>query len=510
MNYLIDQLLTPQANQDRVFLILPDGTTVRYPQFGERVNQIANLLVSRGVTPGDRVAAQVPKTWTTLALYLGTIKAGGVFLPLNTDYTAGEVGYFLDNAQPHVLVCRPDDAIPFSRLMESTHPRDPEQQVLTLDTDGQGSLSDAAEECPICFETVRRSAQDLAAILYTSGTTGRSKGAMLTHENLWSNAKTLTDYWQFTSGDVLLHALPVFHTHGLFVAPHVMMVSGGSMIFLPGFEMDEIIRQLPQSTSMMGVPTFYTRLLDDPRFDRELVKHMRLFVSGSAPLLAETHIAFQQRTGHRILERYGLTETGMNTSNPYQGERRAGTVGLALPGVDIQVVGTDGTPSLAANDIGSIEVRGPNVFPGYWRMPEKTKEDFTEDGFFLTGDLGKISEDGYLTIVGRNKDLIISGGYNVYPKEIELLLDRLPGVTESAVIGVPHPDFGEGVVAVLTGAAPPDELSVRAQMSGQLARFKQPKRIFYLNELPRNSMGKVQKNHLRQWYADAFSGDPAE
>ncbi|MCY4312757.1 MAG: AMP-binding protein, partial [Gammaproteobacteria bacterium] len=360
------------------------------------------------------------------------------------------------------------------------------------------------------YESVPRSPQDVAAILYTSGTTGRSKGAMLTHDNLWSNAKVLKDCWQFTQQDVLLHALPIFHTHGLFVATNVLVLSGGSMIFMPRFRVDEAIRQLPKSTSMMGVPTFYTRLLADSRFGQDLVRHMRIFVSGSAPLLAETHRTFRQRTGHQIVERYGLTETGMNTSNPYQGECRAGMVGLALPGIEVRIAAVDSGEILSPDNIGSIQVRGPNVFSGYWRMPEKTSEDFTKDGFFVTGDLGRLSEDLYLTIVGRNKDLIISGGYNVYPKEVELLLDCLPGVDESAVIGVPHPDFGEGVIAVLTGTAPPDEETVIAAMSEHLARFKQPKRIFCRSELPRNSMGKVQKNRLRKWYKDAFLTEIAE
>ena len=377
--------------------------------------------------------------------------------------------------------------------------------LLTLDGAGRGSLADGADTRDTAFSAVPRQPGDLAAILYTSGTTGRAKGAMLTHDNLWSNAEALTDCWRYTGEDTLLHALPVFHTHGLFVATNVVLAAGGRMIFLPGFRIDEIIRCLPRATSMMGVPTFYTRLLQDPRLDRELVRHVRLFVSGSAPLLAETHDAFARRTGHRILERYGMTETGMNASNPYEGERRAGTVGPALPGVDIRVVHQESGQAMPAGETGRVEVRGPNVFPGYWRMPEKTREEFTGDGFFITGDLGTLGEDGYLTIVGRSKDLIISGGYNVYPKEIELVLDTLPGVGESAVIGVPHPDFGEGVVAVLTGSAPPGEDEVRELVSGQLARFKQPKRVFHVDALPRNSMGKVQKNLLREQYADVFS-----
>jgi malonyl-CoA/methylmalonyl-CoA synthetase len=327
---------------------------------------------------------------------------------------------------------------------------------------------------------------------------------MLTHHNLWTNAEVLTKAWHFTDRDILLHALPVFHTHGLFVATNTSMIAGGSMIFLPAFQIDAMIERLPLATSMMGVPTFYTRLLDDKRFTGELVKHIRLFVSGSAPLLAETHVEFEHRTGHCILERYGMTETSMNTSNPYQGDRRAGTVGPALPGIEIRVVSTEAGGPIPANEVGAVQVRGPNVFKGYWKMPEKTAEEFTDDGFFITGDLGKLSEDHYLTIVGRDKDLIISGGYNIYPKEIELLLDAIDGVRESAVIGVPHPDFGEGVVAILTGNSLPSNDHIRAMIKNEIAKFKQPKKYFHLDQLPRNSMGKIQKNVLRQQYADCF------
>ncbi len=504
-NYLIDRLLTPLCDSEKTLLLLPDGTTVSYHAFGVRVNQIAQLLTSRGMAPGDRVVAQVSKSWTALALYLGTIKAGGIYLPLNPAYTADEVGYFVENAEPRLVVCPPDQASRFRAMMESISSKSVDRAILTLDAHGEGQLTEAARRYDDHFAAVSRSAADLAAILYTSGTTGRSKGAMLTHENLWSNAAVLTDCWQFTPNDVLLHALPIFHTHGLFVATHVLMASGGRMIFLPRFQIDDVIHWLPKATCMMGVPTFYTRLLSDPRLDHDFVHHIRLFVSGSAPLLTETHLAFQQRTGHRILERYGMTETGMNTSNPYQGERRAGTVGTALPGITLRVSDSDGNASRPGQGIGSVQVKGPNVFVGYWRMPEKTREEFTDDGFFVTGDIGTLSEDGYLTIVGRSKDLIISGGYNVYPKEIERILDTLPGVDESAVIGVPHPDFGEGVVAVLTGDSPPNESTVHALVSTRLARFKQPKKVFYLAELPRNSMGKVQKNQLREQFAEAFS-----
>ena len=499
-NYLIDRLLSPRETSDATFLVLPDDARMNYRDFASAVNRVANCLVAGGLNPGDRVAARVPKSWRTLALYLGTVKAGGVFLPLNTAYTTGEVRYFVENAAPHLLVCEPESAAALAPLMDASETGG----VMTLDREGGGSLAEAAEACSDRFEAVARGPGDLASILYTSGTTGRSKGAMLTHDNLWSNAEVLAGLWEFGSGDVLLHALPVFHTHGLFVACNVLMLAGGSMIFLPAFDLDEMIRRLPEATSMMGVPTFYTRLLDDSRFDSERVRHMRLFVSGSAPMLVETHRSFEQRTGHRILERYGMTETGMNTSNPYHGERRVGTVGPALPGIEVRVVDAETGAPMPCGEVGMIQVSGPNVFAGYWRMPEKTAEEFTADGFFITGDLGSLSEDNYLTIVGRGKDLIISGGYNIYPKEVELVLDELAGVGESAVIGVPHPDFGEGVVAVLTGESPPTEAEIRELVADRLARFKQPRKVFHIESLPRNSMGKVQKNVLRELYGDAF------
>ena len=379
--------------------------------------------------------------------------------------------------------------------------------VLTLGPAGEGSLTDAAATASDTFIPAERSGDDLAALLYTSGTTGRSKGAMLSQSNLLSNALSLADLWRFTEADVLLHALPIFHTHGLFVASNVILASGGKMIFLPKFDLDQVIRFLPQATSLMGVPTFYTRLLNDARFDRDLVKNMRLFTSGSAPLLAETHREFEARTGHRILERYGMTETNMNTSNPYDGERRAGTVGFPLPGVELKITDPETGATLEDGAVGIIEVRGPNVFQGYWQMPEKTAAELRADGFFITGDIGQIDADGYVQIVGRAKDLIISGGYNIYPKEIELILDEQPGVLESAVIGVPHPDFGEGVVAVLVPqpGASIDPEAIRSDIAERIAKFKQPKVIEVLPELPRNTMGKVQKNLLRDQFGTAFT-----
>jgi malonyl-CoA/methylmalonyl-CoA synthetase len=424
-----------------------------------------------------------------------------VFLPLNTAYTADEVAYFVENSGAGIVLCddRKRDALaPIAKRCEA--------KLETLNADGSGSFSQQAASLPKTFETVPRSEDDLAAFLYTSGTTGRSKGAMLSQGNLLSNAQALKNEWRFTSEDVLLHALPIFHTHGLFVASNVTLLAGGQMIFLPKFDLDQMIADLPRATTMMGVPTFYTRLLGDERFTKDLSKHMRLFVSGSAPLLAETHVQFEDRTGHRILERYGMTETNMNTSNPYDGERRAGTVGFPLPGVELKITDSQTGATLSQGDIGEIEVRGPNVFKGYWQMPEKTAEELRSDGFFITGDLGQIDADGYVSIVGRNKDLIISGGYNIYPKEIELLLDDQEGVLESAVIGVPHADFGESVVGVLV-AMPGEALDlegIKANIGKSLARFKQPQKLVVLPELPRNTMGKVQKKALREQYKTVF------
>jgi malonyl-CoA/methylmalonyl-CoA synthetase len=378
--------------------------------------------------------------------------------------------------------------------------------ILTLDASGQGSLARAAAQHPTEFTPVPRGKNDLAALLYTSGTTGRSKGAMLTHENLLSNARALAEEWRFTSDDVLLHALPIFHSHGLFVACNVSLLAGNAMIFLPKFDQEAILQLLPRATTMMGVPTFYTRLLEDARFTRDLVAHMRLFVSGSAPLLAETQLAFEGRTGHRILERYGMTETNMNTSNPYAGDRRAGTVGFPLKGVEVRVCDPETRAELPTGEIGMLHVRGANVFCGYWNMPEKTREELLDDGFFITGDLAKIDADGYVTIVGRGKDLIISGGFNIYPKEIEIFLDAQSGVKESAVIGAPHPDFGESVVAVLVPEAEGsiDLDAILAAAKAELAGFKRPRHFAIVDALPRNTMGKVQKAEMRKTYAEVF------
>jgi len=506
-NYLFDGLLadklgTPEG-RNAVFATLPeDGRRFSYGDVEDVSGRFANVLVKLGVKPGDRVAVQVPKSIEAVMLYLAVVRAGAVFLPLNTGYTPAEIEYFLDNATPRIFVCDPKKRADYEDLTTRLGIGLETMGVWQNHETSAGSLNDAGLAASTAFQTVARESDDLAAILYTSGTTGRSKGAMLTHANLLSNAQTLIDVWRFTKDDVLLHALPIFHTHGLFVATNVTLAAGASLIFLPAFSAETIIANMPQATSMMGVPTFYTRLLDDPAFTGDLVKHMRLFVSGSAPLLAETHVQFEERTGHRILERYGMTETNMNTSNPYDGERRAGTVGFPLPGVDLRIVDAETGKTLPQGEIGIIEVKGPNVFAGYWQMPEKTREEFRDDGFFITGDVGVIDTDGYVQIVGRSKDLIISGGYNIYPKELELLLDEEAGVLESAVIGVPHADFGEGVVAVLVPkpGAKLEEAAILDSIKPKIARFKQPKRVVILDELPRNTMGKVQKNVLRDAY----------
>lgn len=497
-NPLWDALFAPLAGRHTPLLSLRDGTTLTGDAFHAMIARQANALRAAGVQPGDRIAAQVPKTPQALAAYGAAVALGAVFLPLNTAYTADELDYFLGNAEPRVFAAdaaRPDLA-PLAARHNAT--------FLTLSADGTGTLTDAAAGQPGQITPAPRAPDDLAALLYTSGTTGRSKGAMLTHRNLLSNAQALATLWRFTPGDVLIHALPIFHTHGLFVATNTVLASGGRMIFLPAFDAAEAVRLLPQATALMGVPTFYTRLLDQPGL-ADAARGMRLFVSGSAPLLPETHMAFARITGHAILERYGMTETNMNTSNPYAGDRRPGTVGHPLPGVEIRLM-SDGAVA-PAGSVGGIQVRGPNVFAGYWRMPEKTAEELLPDGWFLTGDLGRIDAGGYLHIVGRAKDLIITGGFNVYPVEIEEALDACPGVLESAVIGLPHPDLGEAVFAVLVPrpgtALDPD--APLAAIRDRLARFKQPKAAVVVDALPRNAMGKVQKAALRATYAHWFT-----
>ncbi len=502
-NPLFDRFFGKHAGKDTPFLHLPDGSILTHAAFLEMAARIAHVLTEGGLRPGDRLAAQVHKSPMALALYAACVQAGVVFLPLNTAYTVDELSYFIENSGAKTVVC---DGV--SEALLAPVAAQVGARLETLNADGSGSLSDRAKKMPSTYQTVDRAEDDLAAFLYTSGTTGRSKGAMLTQGNLMSNARTLAEHWRFTSSDVLLHALPIFHTHGLFVATNVTLEAGSSMIFLPKFDLETILACMPKSTTMMGVPTFYTRLLQDERFTRDLASHMRLFISGSAPLLADTHQEFEERTGHRILERYGMTETNMNTSNPYDGERRAGTVGFPLPGVELKITDPDTGETLPDGAVGQIEVRGPNVFKGYWQMPDKTAAELRADGFFITGDLGTIDEDGYVHIVGRNKDLIISGGYNIYPKEIELVLDAQPGVLESAVIGVPHADFGETVLGVLVPEQNqvPDLDAIQQAAGASLARFKHPRKLVIVDSLPRNTMGKVQKNILRDQYKDVFAG----
>jgi len=499
---LFSRLFDNLDNPARLAIEMLDGTRISYGDLIGEAGRIANVLVASGVKPGDRVAAQTDKSVPGLVLYLATVRAGAVYLPLNTAYTLTELEYFLTDAEPSLVVCDPSKAEGIAAIATRINAR-----VMTLGADGKGSLTEAAAKAKPEFTTVARADDDLAAILYTSGTTGRSKGAMLTHDNLASNSFSLVDYWRFTDKDVLIHALPIYHTHGLFVASNVTLFARASMIFLPKFDPEMIIKLMARATVMMGVPTFYTRLLQSPALNKESTKHMRLFISGSAPLLADTHREWSARTGFAILERYGMTETNMNTSNPYDGDRVPGAVGRALPGVSVRVTDPETGKEIARDTIGMIEVKGPNVFKGYWRMPEKTKAEFRDDGFFITGDLGKIDADDYVHILGRGKDLVISGGFNVYPKEIESEIDAMPGVIESAVIGVPHADFGEGVTAVVvcTKDAKVDEASVLKALDGRLAKFKMPKRVFVVDELPRNAMGKVQKNILRDTYSKIYA-----
>jgi malonyl-CoA/methylmalonyl-CoA synthetase len=479
-----------------------DGRKISYGALRDLAGQTASYLVSRGVAPGDRVAVQVEKSVEALILYLATVRAGAVFLPLNTAYTLTELEYFFCDAEPSLIVCDPAKAGGIGKIAQSIGAK-----IDTLDLNGRGSLTDGARSAPVDFKTISRVGDDLAAILYTSGTTGRSKGAMLTHDNLASNALTLKDVWHFSEHDVLIHALPIYHTHGLFVAINVCLFSRAAMIFLKKLDTDQIVDLMDRATVLMGVPTFYTRLLQNPRMTKEAASRMRLFISGSAPLLADTHREWSERTGHAVLERYGMTETNMNTSNPYDGDRVPGAVGFPLPGVSVRITDPEGGRELSREEIGMIEVKGPNVFKGYWRMPDKTKAEFRDDGFFITGDLGKIDARGYVHIIGRGKDLVISGGFNVYPKEVESEIDAIPGVIETAVIGVPHADFGEGVTAVVVtdkGTTLQEDQVLRA-LEGRLAKFKLPKRVLFVNELPRNTMGKVQKNVLRDTYKTLYA-----
>jgi malonyl-CoA/methylmalonyl-CoA synthetase len=499
---LFSRLFDGLDDPTRLAIETTDGQRISYGDLIARAGQMSNVLVASGVKPGDRVAAQTEKSVPGLVLYLATVRAGAVYLPLNTAYTLNELEYFIGDAEPSLVVCDPAKAEGIGTIAAKVGAK-----VETMGADGKGSLTDTAAKAKPEFETVARGDDDLAAILYTSGTTGRSKGAMLTHDNLASNSLSLVEYWRFTDKDVLIHALPIYHTHGLFVASNVTLFARASIIFLPKFDPELIIKLMARATVLMGVPTFYTRLLQSPALSHESTKHMRLFVSGSAPLLADTHREWFARTGHAVLERYGMTETNMNTSNPYDGDRVPGAVGHPLPGVSVRVTDPETGKELARDSIGMIEVKGSNVFKGYWRMPEKTKAEFRDDGFFITGDIGKIDAKGYVHILGRGKDLVISGGFNVYPKEIESEIDAMPGVIESAVIGVPHADFGEGVTAVVVRDknAAVDESTVLKALDGRLAKFKMPKRVIVVDELPRNAMGKVQKNILRDTYAKIYS-----
>ena len=501
MGNLFDLCLGDKADPERLALEVAGGERFTYAGLIDESGRLANALVAVGVRPGGRVAVQVEKSARNLILYLACLRMGAVYLPLNTAYTLTELAYFIGDSEPSLVVCDPGVREGVTELARTVGAR-----VETLDEAGEGSLAELARGQATDFETAEVSDNDLAAIVYTSGTTGRSKGAMLSHGNLASNARTLVESWRFTAEDVLIHALPIYHVHGLFVATNVILAAGGTMLFLPKFDADAILALAPQATVLMGVPTFYTRLLKHPGLTAEAAGRMRLFVSGSAPLLAETHRDWRARTGHAILERYGMTETGMNVSNPYDGDRIAGTVGLPLPGVEIRIRDPETGAAAPEGGIGMIEVRGPNVFKGYWRMPEKTAAEFRPGGWFITGDLGTQDARGYVSIVGRGKDLIITGGLNVYPIEVEEEIDALAGVVESAVVGLPHADFGEAVTAVVAtgGATGLVEADVLKALEGRLAAFKRPKRVLFVDELPRNTMGKVQKAALRERYAGLY------
>jgi malonyl-CoA/methylmalonyl-CoA synthetase len=495
--------LFAQAKADeRTFIRLPSGKCVTYKDMVRQSARYAHTLRKLGVKPGDRVTVQVGKSVEAILLYLACLRSGAVYLPLNTAYTLAELEYFITDAEPALVVCAPHLHEAVAKLCT----RMSVGACESLGGEGDGSLAALADAQEAEFSDEYREDNDLAAILYTSGTTGRSKGAMLSYRNLTSNALTLVDYWGFSERDVLLHALPIFHTHGLFVATNVTLFAGSSMVFLPKFETGEVLAALPTATVMMGVPTFYIRLLQSDSLTREACAHMRLFISGSAPLLSDTHTQWLNRTGHTILERYGMTETNMITSNPLEGRRVAGTVGFPLPGVKLQIADPETGNLLPKGEIGVIEVQGPNVFQGYWRNPEKTASEFRSNGFFITGDLGTLDADDYVHIVGRSKDLIITGGYNVYPKEVETEINDISGVEESAVIGVPHPDFGEGIVAVVVAqeGKPFSEDQILEALKSKLANFKRPKRVFLVAELPRNAMGKVRKELLRSRFAETF------
>ena len=501
---LFDLFLARAPRPDKLAFDAPDGASLTYGELFARAERAARALADCGVEPGDRVAAALDKSPDAIVVALACFTAGAALLPLNPAYSLAEFEYLLADAAPALTLCRPESLGSLRELAA----RRGLKAIESLGTKREGTFADKLAVAAPGFATIERAPDDLAAILYTSGTTGRAKGAMLTHENLASNAFALVDLWRFTSGDALIHALPVFHTHGLFVAVNVALIAGATMIFQPRFDADAIVAALPRATALMGVPTYYARLIDHPGLTREATARMRLFVSGSAPLTAETHRRWREKTGHAILERYGMTETGMIASNPCDGERRPGAVGFPLPGVSLRVADPESGAMRAPGEVGVVEVKGPNVFKGYWRMPEKTAAEFRPDGYFVTGDLGLVDVDGYLHIVGRAKDLVISGGFNVYPKEVENEIDAIPGVAESAVIGVPHPDLGEGVAALVVRekGASLDEPTILAALEGRLAKYKRPKRVLFIDALPRNAMGKVEKAALREAHKGIYGG----
>lgn len=501
MRNLFSQFAGCADDPDQALLITPEGEAFSYADAERESAQLAHYLTASGIRRGDRITVQAPKSPESVWLYLACLRGGFVYHPLNEAYQSAELEYLVTDARPKLVVCRPERATLFSAITRET-----DCHVVSLDESGAGSLVDESRAKSPNFDTVACSDDTVAVLLYSSGTTGKPKGAMLTHANLAANTRALIQTWGFTATDRLLHALPMYHAHGLLVAMGCVLMSGASMIFLPKFDAQSVIRQLPGATVMMGIPTFYTRLLNEETFGRDCCDSIRLFISGSAPLLAETHKAFAARTGHAILERYGMTETCMNSSNPLDGERRPGTVGPALPGVTIRIADDSDQP-VPEGVTGEIQVRGPNVFAGYWGMPELTAQEFTADKFFRTGDLGTLSDDGYLSILGRKKDMIITGGLNVYPREVEKVIDELQAVAESAVVGIPHPDFGEGVIAVIVlqiGQSTTEDRII-ALVREKLADFKAPKRVFFAAQLPRNSMGKVQKNTLREQFNGVLS-----
>ena len=499
-NFLNDKIFSNHNNSEKIF-IETEIDQFTFTDFDKLANKICNVLISLKLKENDRVLVQLEKSVISFAIFIAAIRTGCIYIPLNPSYTASEVEYFLKDSKPSLLISEEKNINELKRVIKNQSVK-----TISLNKDFSGPLVNLIEKQSNEFLPVKRGKNDIASILYTSGTTGRSKGAMLTHNNLVSNTIELVKLWKFDKKDILLHVLPIYHIHGLFVACNIALMSGAKMYFLEKFDVDQVIQYLPRSTSMMGVPTFYTRLLDSEKFNAEVTKNIRVFISGSAPLLAETHNEFETVSGHKILERYGMTETNMNASNPYDEERKAGTVGFPLPGISIRITDTKNGNTIDNENIGMIEIKGENVFLGYWGMDEETKKNFTNDNYFITGDLGKISSDGYLTIIGRNKDLIISGGLNIYPKEIELVLDQIDQVKETAIIGVPHKDFGEAVVAIIVASGEkPSEKHVMSLIQNKLAKFKQPKKLFFISELPRNAMGKVQKQVLRNNYKEFFS-----